>query len=165
MQEYTGFPEFSSHNSDFSREISVKISNFHENPGSTFSRIPGNFGRQNPGKCRNIRVSQNSRAKIQIFPGNFRQNLEFSRNFGVICHEIPGNVGRQRPGKCRNIRVSPFFGGKNHNFPGNFGRPVEISRKSGLIPQACTFMNIRVSRSPQAPILDPKKDPQKFICT
>ena len=45
IQEYTGLPEFVSPNSEFSREISVKISSFHENPGSTFSRIPGNFGR------------------------------------------------------------------------------------------------------------------------
>ena len=64
MQEYTGFLEFSSQNSDFSREIFVKISSFHENPGSTFSRIPGNFGRQNSRKCRNIRVSRNARVKI-----------------------------------------------------------------------------------------------------
>ena len=71
MQEYTCFLKFSSQNSDFSREISVKIFGFHENLGSTFSRIPGNFGRQNPGKCRNIWVSRNSRAKSQIFPRKF----------------------------------------------------------------------------------------------
>ena len=78
MQEYTSFPEFSRQNSEFSREIFVKISNFHENPGSTFSRIPGNFGRQDPKKCRNIWVSRNSRAKIQIFPG------KFLRKFGIF---------------------------------------------------------------------------------
>ena len=71
MQEYTGFPEFSRQNSEFSPKSFTKISNFHENPVSTFSRIPGNFGRQNPGKCRNIRVSHNSRAEFQIFPGKF----------------------------------------------------------------------------------------------
>ena len=103
--------------------------------------------------------------KSRFFPGNFHENSKFSRHFGVTRHEIPGNFGRKNPGKCRNIRVSRVFGGKNHNFPGNFGRPVEISWKSGRTPQACTFKNIRVSRSPQAHILTPKKDPQKFICT
>ena len=71
MQEYMGFPEFLSQNSEFSRKIFTKIFSFHEIPGSTFSWIPGNFGRQNPGKCRNIRVSHNSRAEFQIFPGKF----------------------------------------------------------------------------------------------
>ena len=71
MQESTSFPEFSSQNSDFSREIFVKIFSFHENLGLTFSRIPGNFGRRNVQKCRNIGVSQNSRPEIQIFPGKF----------------------------------------------------------------------------------------------
>ena len=103
--------------------------------------------------------------KFRFFPGNFHQNLEFSRNFGATRHEIPGNFDLPSPRKCRNIRVSRLFGGKIHYFPGNFGRPVEISWKSSVIPQACTFKNIRVSRSPQASILDPKKDPQKFICT
>ena len=71
MQEYTGFTEFSRQNSEFSWEIFTKIFSFHENRGSTFSRIPGNFGRQNSRKCRNIRISPNSRPKIQIFPGKF----------------------------------------------------------------------------------------------
>ena len=78
MQEYTGFPEFTRPNSEFSREIFTKISSFHENPGSTFSRIPGNFGRQNSQKCRNMRVSRNSRPKIQTFPG------KFLRKFGIF---------------------------------------------------------------------------------
>ena len=78
MQEYMGFPELSVQNSDFSREISVKISSFHENLGSPFSRIPGNFGRQNTWNCRNIWVSRNSRAEIQIFPG------KFLRKFGIF---------------------------------------------------------------------------------
>ena len=103
--------------------------------------------------------------KFRFFPGNFWQNLEFSRNFGATRHEIPGNFGRKNPVKCRNIRVSRLFGGKNHYFPGNFGRPVVTSRKNVVVPQACTFKNIRVSRSPQAHILTPKKGPQKFICT
>ena len=46
-QEYTCFPKSSRRKSDFSREIFTKIFSFHENLGSTFSRIPGNFGRQN----------------------------------------------------------------------------------------------------------------------
>ena len=78
MQEYTGFPKFTRPNAEFSREISVKISSFHENTGSTFSRIPGNFGHQNTRKCKNIRVSRNSRAEIQIFPG------KFLRKFGIF---------------------------------------------------------------------------------
>ena len=64
MQEYTGFPEFMRQNSEFSPKSFTKIFSFHENPGSTFSRIPGNFGRHNPEKCRNIWVSRNSRAEI-----------------------------------------------------------------------------------------------------
>ena len=129
---------------------------FHEFPGILVDKTPENaeiYGF--PGILE---------LKSRFFPGNFCQNLEFSRNFGVTRHEIPGNFGRQTPRKCRNIRVSRVLRGKIHNFPGNFGRPVEISRKSDLIPQACTFKNIRVSRSPQAHILAPKKDPQKFIC-
>ena len=210
-----GFPKFSRQNSEFSPKNFTKISNFHENRGSPFSRIPGNFGRQNSQKCKNIRVSWNSRDKIQnfpgkflskflvftkiggqhfpefpgilvkktpknariygfprilapksrFFPGNFYENLKFSRHFGATCHEIPGNFGRKNPAKCRNIRVSRVSGGKNHYFPGNFRRSVEISRKNVVIPQACPFKNIRVSRFQQASILTPKKDPQKFICT
>ena len=183
--------------------------------GGTPTKIPGNLVQHKPQKCKNIRVSRNSRVKIQnfpgkflskfliftkirgrpfhefpgilvvrtpenariygfpgilelkfrFFPGNFYENLEFSRNFRVTRHEIPGNFGRKNPGKCRNIRVSRLFGGKIWSFPGNFRRPVEISRKNVVIPQAGAFKNIRVSRSPQAHILDPKKDPQKFICT
>jgi len=130
---------------------------FHEFPGILVVRTP-----------KNVRIYGFPgilELKSRFFPGNFYENLEFSRHFGVTRHEIPGNFGRWNPGKCRNIWVSGLFGGKIRSFPGNFGRPVDTSRKSDLIPQACTFKNIRVSRSPQAPILGPKKDPQKFICT
>ena len=133
--------------------------------GRPFHEFPGILVDKTPKNARIYGFPGILDPKFRFFPGNFYENLEFSRNFGVTRHEIPGNFGRKNPGKCRNIRVSRLFGGKIHDFPGNFGRPVEISRKSGLIPQACTFKNIRVSRSPQAPILGPKKDPQKFICT
>ena len=73
--------------------------------------------------------------RFRLFPGNFHQNLEFSRNFGVTRHEIPGNFGRKTPVKCRNIRVSRLFRGKIHNFPGNFGRPVAESRKRSSYPR------------------------------
>ena len=116
MQEYTGFPEFSSEKSDFSREIFTKIWNFHDISGRPTTKFPG-----------------------------------------ILVEKTPA--------KCRNMRVSRVSGGKNHNFPGNFRRPVDRSRKNVVIPQACTFKNIRVSRSPQAHILGPEKDPQKFICT
>ena len=41
------FPEILETKFRFSREIFTKIFSFHENRGSIFSRIPGNFGRQN----------------------------------------------------------------------------------------------------------------------
>ena len=47
MQECTCFPKYSSRNSEFSRKIFTKIFSFHENLGSAFSGIPGNFRRQN----------------------------------------------------------------------------------------------------------------------
>ena len=81
MQEYMGFPEFTRPNSEFSREISVKIFSFHENLGPTFSRIPGNFDWQNSGKCRNIGVSRNARPKIQIFPGKFSPKVGIFTTF------------------------------------------------------------------------------------
>ena len=130
---------------------------FHEFPGILVDKTTKNAGiYEFPGILE---------PKSRFSPGNFYENLEFSRNFGATRHKIPGNFGHHSPRKCKNIRVSPVFGGKNHHFPGNFRRPVEISRKNVVVPQACTFKNIRVSRSPQAHILGPKKDPQKFICT
>ena len=130
---------------------------FREFPGILVDKTPENAGIYGfPGILE---------LKYRFFPGNFHENSKFSRHFGATRHEIPGNFGRKNPGKCRNIRVLRLFGGKIQVFPGNFGRPVARSRKNVIIPQACAFKNIRVSRSPQAHILDPQKDPQKFICT
>ena len=158
-----------------SRNLRAQIHNF---PGKflskfrVFTKIRGQRFREFPG----ILVDKTTKnagiyvfpgilePKSRFFPGNFYENLEFSRHFGVTCHEIPGNFGRKNPAKCRNIRVSRVLGGKNHYFPGNFGRLIARSRKNVVVPQACTFKNIRVSRSPQACILGPKKDPPKFIC-
>ena len=81
MQEYTCFPKSSSQNSDFPRKMSTTISSFRRNLGSPFSRIPGNFGRQNSQKCKNICVSRNSWGKIQNFSQEIFtkfQNPEFS---------------------------------------------------------------------------------------
>ena len=142
-----------------------QFSSIHPEISDPSTKIPGNLG---PPRSKNARIygfPGMLELKDRFFPGNFHENSKFSRHFGVTRHEIPGNFGRKNPVKCRNIRVSRLFGGKNHYFPGNFGRRVATSRKSDLIPQACTFKNIRVSRSPQACILGPKKDPQKFICT
>ena len=138
-----------------------------------FTKIRGRRFPEFPGilvdkKSKNARIYGFPRIldpKPRFFPGNFHENSKFSRHFGVTRHEIPGNFGRKNPVKCRNIRVLRILGGKNYYFPGNFGRPVARSRKNVVVPQACTFKNIRVSRSPQAHILAPRKDPQKFICT
>ena len=120
MQEYTGFPEFSSQNSEFSREIFVKIFSFHENRGSTFSRIPGNFGRQNTQKCKNIRVSRNSRAEIQIFPG------KFLRKFGIFT-KFRGHPSRnsrefwsKKPRKMQKYTGFTSFWGVKFRFSREF---------------------------------------------
>ena len=134
----------------------IRGRHFHEFPGILVDKTPEN--------ARIYGFPGMLELKFRFFPGNFYENLKFSRHFGATRHEIPGNFGRKTPAKCRNIRVSRVFGGKNHNFPGNFRRRVATSRKKVVVPQACTFKNIRVSRSPQASILTPKKDPQKFIC-
>ena len=42
------------------------------------TKIPGNLGPRKPPKCKNIRVSRNSRVKSQIFPG------KFLRKFGIF---------------------------------------------------------------------------------
>ena len=111
MQEYMGFPAFSSQNSDFSREIFVKILNFHENRGSTFSRIPGNFGRQNAQKCRNIRVSPNSRAKIQIFPGKFLAKFGIFTKFRGHPSRNSREFWSKKPRKMQKYTgFTPFWG-------------------------------------------------------
>ena len=111
MQEYTGFPEFTRPNSGFFPGNFCQIFSFHENPGSTFSRIPGNFGRQNSQKCRNIWVSRNSRAEIQIFPG------KFLRKFGIFT-KFRGHPSRNsrefwstEPRKMQEYTGFPCFWG------------------------------------------------------
>ena len=111
MQEYTGFPEFTRLNSDFSREIFVKISGFHENPGSHFSRIPGNFSRQNTRNCRNIWVSPNSRPKMQIFPGKFLSKCEIFTTFWGHPSRNSREFGSSQPRKMQKYAGFPPFWG------------------------------------------------------
>ena len=60
---------------------------FHEFPGILVDKPPENAGIYGfPGILE---------LKSRFFPGNFHQNLEFSRHFGATRHEIPGNFGRQ----------------------------------------------------------------------
>ena len=150
---------------NFPGKFSPKFLVFTKIWGQPFHEFPGILVDHTPENARIYGFPRILERKSRVFPGNFYENLKFSRHFGAARHEISGNFGRKTPAKCRNIRISRFFGGKNHYFPGNFGRPVARSRKNVVVPQACTFKNIRVSRSPQASILDPEKDPQKFICT
>ena len=48
MQEYTGFMELSSQNSDFSREIFTKILNFHDILGWSVTKFPGILMKKTP---------------------------------------------------------------------------------------------------------------------
>ena len=113
------FPEFSSQNSDFSREIFVKIFSFHENLGSTFSRIPENFGRQNHQKCRSIWVSRNFRPKIQTFPGKFSPKFGiFTTFWGRPVTKFPGILVEKNPRNAEIYGFQVFLGVKIEVFPG-----------------------------------------------
>ena len=120
MQEYTGFPEFSRQNSEFSPKSFTKISNFHENPGSTFSRIPGNFGRQNSQKCKNIRVSQNSRPKIQIFPGKFLSKIGIFTTFWGVLSRNSQEFWPKNPREMQKCTGFTSFAGWNSQISREF---------------------------------------------
>ena len=111
MQEYMGFPEFTTPNPEFSREIFTKIFSFHENRGSTFSRIPGNFGRQNPQKCKNIWVSRNSRAEMQIFPGKFLSKFGIFTKFRGHPSRNSREFGSKKPRKMQKYTGFTGFWG------------------------------------------------------
>ena len=69
MQEYTGFSEFSSWNLDFSREIFVKIGNFHDILGSPVTKFPGILVEKPPRNAEIYGFHVFLGVKITIFPG------------------------------------------------------------------------------------------------
>ena len=135
MQEYTGFPKFSRPNSEFSREISVKFFSFHENQGSTFSRIPGNFGHPHPLKIQ----------EYTGFPEFSTQNSDFSReiftkiwNFhdilGSPVTKFPGILVEKTPENTEIYGFHRFCGVKFGFFPGILVDPSTRLEKCRYTP-------------------------------
>ena len=69
MQEYTGFPEFSSWISDFSREIFTKILNFHDILGWPVTKFPGILVEKTQENARIYGFHGFWGVKFAIFPG------------------------------------------------------------------------------------------------
>ena len=69
MQEYTRFSEFSTQNSDFSREIFVKIWNFHEISGSPVTKFPGILVDNAPENAEIYGFHAFLGVKFGVFPG------------------------------------------------------------------------------------------------
>ena len=69
LQKYTGFPEFSTQNSDFSREIFTKIWNFHEISGSPVTKFPGILVEKAPENAEIYGFHAFLGVKFGVFPG------------------------------------------------------------------------------------------------
>ena len=100
--------------------------------GDPSTKIPRNLCHHKTQKCKNIRVSRNSRAEIQIFPGKFLSKFRvFTKIRGRHFHEFPGILVDKTP---KNARIYGFPGMlelKGRFFPGNFHQKLEFSRHFG----------------------------------
>ena len=129
--------------------MSTPIFDFRQNLGPTFSEIPGNLWSPQCVKCKNMRVSRNSRDPIHIFPGKFSPKfLVFTKIWGRHFREFPGILidkitknariygfpwvletqFRIFPGNFHEIPKSPIF--LNFRKPRNFGERVTSTKKA-----------------------------------
>ena len=71
MQEYTGFPKYSSWNLDFSREIFTKIRNFHDILRSPVTKFPGILVDKTSENAEIYGFHVFLRVKFEVLPGIF----------------------------------------------------------------------------------------------
>ena len=92
MQEYTGFPEFSTQKSDFSREIFTKIWNFHEISGSPVTKFPGILVEKAPENTEIYGFPGFLGVKFRFFPGILVDLSRFLEKVALYPRREPSRI-------------------------------------------------------------------------
>ena len=134
MQEYTCFPEFSSWNLDFSREIFTKIWNFHDILGSPVTKFPGILVEKAPENAEIYGFLLFLGVKFGVFPGILVDPSRFLEKVTLYPRREPSRI-YGFPGPPRRpfwtlkrtpknlFALNGLYGGKKRpNFGRNFAK-------------------------------------------